>query len=139
MSTEIRPELSSVNKYWISKHRYYELKHFCLQYHEWQKYYSKLENSIYHTKSISKIPRGENFENAVENVSIMMAEYSRKMDLIKRVSHEADDVIGDYIFTAVTEDLSFPKIKARLEIPCERDMYYDRYRKFFWLLSKERG
>lgn len=32
MATVIRPEISPKNKYWISKHRHYELKHFCLQY-----------------------------------------------------------------------------------------------------------
>ena len=35
MSTDIRPEISPNNKYWIEKHRYYELKHFCLQYPLW--------------------------------------------------------------------------------------------------------
>lgn len=25
-----------------------------------------------------------------------------------------------------------------LDIPCSRDMYYDRYRKFFWLLDNAR-
>lgn len=30
-----RKTLSKKNPYHISKHRYYELKHFCLQYHEW--------------------------------------------------------------------------------------------------------
>ncbi len=28
MATEIRPELSEKNPYWIGKHRYYELKAF---------------------------------------------------------------------------------------------------------------
>lgn len=40
MATTIRPELSEKNPYWIEKHRYYELKHFCLQYPIWQKQYS---------------------------------------------------------------------------------------------------
>ena len=35
MPTEIRPELSKKNKYWIPKHRYYELKHFVMQYPQW--------------------------------------------------------------------------------------------------------
>lgn len=35
MATTIRPELSKNNKYYISKQRYYELKHFCLQYGDW--------------------------------------------------------------------------------------------------------
>ena len=43
MGTEIRPELSDKNPYWIGKHRYYELKHFCLQYPIWKKAYAALD------------------------------------------------------------------------------------------------
>lgn len=32
MGNIIRAEVSENNPYWIEKHRYYELKHFCLQY-----------------------------------------------------------------------------------------------------------
>lgn len=39
MSTTIHPELSKKNTYWIEKHRYYELKHFCLQYPIWKEAY----------------------------------------------------------------------------------------------------
>lgn len=39
MGTIIRPELSEKNKYWLEKHRYYELKHFCLQYPLWKQAY----------------------------------------------------------------------------------------------------
>ena len=42
MSTLIRPELSETNRYWIEKHRYYELKHFCLQYPLWRHAYNSL-------------------------------------------------------------------------------------------------
>ena len=31
MAHDIRPEVSQKNPFWIGKHRYYELKHFCLQ------------------------------------------------------------------------------------------------------------
>lgn len=37
MGTTLRAELSEKNPYWIEKHRYYELKHFCLQYPIWKK------------------------------------------------------------------------------------------------------
>lgn len=32
-----KPELSKKNPYHLSRHRYYELKHFCFQYPEWKK------------------------------------------------------------------------------------------------------
>ena len=44
MATTIRPELSEKNPYWIEKHRYYELKHFCLQYPIWRKAYASLNS-----------------------------------------------------------------------------------------------
>jgi len=43
-----------------------------------------------------------------------------------------------YILKAVTEGLSYTYLRTRMDIPCGKDMYYDRYRKFFWLLSQER-
>ena len=43
MGTEIRPEISDKSKYWIEKHRYYELKHFCLQYPIWKKAHDALD------------------------------------------------------------------------------------------------
>lgn len=42
MSTTIRAEVSKKNPYWIEKHRYYELKHFCLQYPIWKQAYLSL-------------------------------------------------------------------------------------------------
>lgn len=32
MTTKIRADISRKNPYWLERHRYYELKHFCLQY-----------------------------------------------------------------------------------------------------------
>ena len=40
MATKIRAAISEKNKYWIDKHRHYELKHFCLQYPMWKKQYA---------------------------------------------------------------------------------------------------
>ena len=46
MGTVITPEISEKNEYWISRHRYYELKHFCLQYKEWVKSYLGLKETL---------------------------------------------------------------------------------------------
>lgn len=45
MATRIRPELAENNKYWISKHRYYELKHYCLQYPLWKSAYAAFDDT----------------------------------------------------------------------------------------------
>jgi hypothetical protein len=69
---------------------------------------------------------------------MMKAHYDRRIKLIEQCAMEADDFLYRYILKAVTEGLSYTNLKTKLEIPCGRDMYYDRYRKFFWLLSEAR-
>lgn len=43
-----------------------------------------------------------------------------------------------YILRGVTEGLSYNALKMQYAIPCCREVYYNLYRRFFWLLSKER-
>lgn len=136
MTTSIRAEISSKSKYWINKHRHYELKHFCLQYPFWQNAYNELDGM--RGKSDDILSRSNMPGDPTCKCAEMRAVYFEKMDLIRRTAYEADPYLAKYIFKAVTEDLSFTYLKTRLEIPCGRDMYYDRYRKFFWLLNQAR-
>ena len=57
----------------------------------------------------------------------------------KKVAQAIDTLepwIQPYILKAVTKGLSFTQLKTMQDIPCERDTYYTRYRKFFYELSK---
>lgn len=58
--------------------------------------------------------------------------------LVERIAGEADNDLHTYILKAVTEGLSYTYLRTKMNIPCGRDMYYDRYRKFFWLLDNAR-
>lgn len=136
MSTVIRPEVSTKNKYWISRHRYYELRHFCLQYIEWQKAYL----------SITALPamgmdaiRGSDLSDPVAKAAEARMFYKDRMDMVERLSKEADPSLWSYIFAGVTEGLSYEVVRARMNCPCCRDVYYETYRRFFWLLDKERA
>jgi hypothetical protein len=71
--------------------------------------------------------------------ALMKAYYSEKIDLIERTAIEADRYLYEYIIKAVTENLSYTYLKSKLDIPCGKDMYYDRYRRFFWLLNGARN
>ena len=138
MATPVRPELSIKNKYWIDKHRHYELKHFCLQYPTWKRAYADLNDlSI----SLSKLER-ESATNIPGDPTakcvLKKAQYLERIKLVERMAKDADEDLYLYILKAVTEGLSFTYLKTRLNIPCGKDMYYDRYRKFFWLLSEAR-
>lgn len=140
MATVIRAKISERNKYYIDKHRYYELKHFCLQYNEWKKEYINCNNSIIFASTIEKLSSTNGIpSDLTAKYAIKKAQYAEKIALIEKAAKEADEYLYDYILKAVTEGLSYPYLKSRLDIPCGKDMYYDRYRKFFWLLSEMRN
>ena len=138
MATKIRPEISSKSKYWIDKHRYYELKHFCLQYPLWKSIYASFNNPSMGSFTVERLPSSNTPGDPTANRALIKAHYANKIRLIERVAKETDEYIYTYLLKAVTEDLSFTYLKTKLNIPCGRDMYYDRYRKFFWLLSEIR-
>lgn len=139
MATVIRPEISEKSKYYISKHRHYELKHFCLQYPTWRKEYAALDNPSVTSSAAEKMPSSNIPGDPTAKFAVKRAYYSERIKMIEQIAREADDFLYEYILKAVTEQLSFTYLKSRLEIPCSRDTYYDRYRRFFWLLSEARN
>lgn len=138
MGTVIRPEISEKSKYYIDKHRYYELKHFCLQYNEWKKAYASCSEAIIFASRYELMPADDMPSDLTAKYAIKRAQYAERIKMIELAAKEADDFLYPYILKAVTEGLSYPYLKTRMSIPCGRDMYYDRYRKFFWLLSEMR-
>ena len=138
MATVIRPELSIRNKYHIDKHRHYELKHFCLQYPMWKKAYSDFDNLDVPLSTIEKVPTSNLPGDPTAKRAMMKAHYSKRIELIEKAARESDRYLYEYIIKGVTENLSYTNLKSRFDIPCSKDMYYDRYRRFFWLLSEFR-
>lgn len=140
MGTNIRPEISEKNKYYIDRHRYYELKHFCLQYPLWRKNYNTVDgystNVVMGNTRIAKT-------NAVIDPVYRLAEaklyFYERMEMVERAAEEADPFLANYILMAVTEGRSYVNLKARFNMPCSKDNYYEVYRRFFWLLSKARN
>lgn len=139
MATVIRPELSTKNKYWIDKHRHYELKHFCLQYPTWKKAYIDLDDTSVSLSALEKTPTSNIPGDPTAKRALVKAQLSERIKMVETIAIEADKYLWQYILKAVTENHSYTYLKTKLNIPCGKDMYYDRYRKFFWLLSKVRG
>lgn len=127
MGTLIRAEMSSKNKYYISKHRYYELKHYCLQYNEWMEEW----------RSIAGFSNGLIFD-PTSSAAIKRDELTAKMKQVEAIALSTDDSIGEYIFEAVTTEKTYTYFKTVKNIPCGKDFFYERYRRFFWLLDRVR-
>lgn len=137
MSTDIRPELSTNNKYWTDRHRYYELKHFCLQYPIWKKARANFDGmNTWYLRSTSK---GNEISDPTERDAFARLFYTQRIELIERVTRMTSPDLHEYLLKAVTEGVSYNYLKTRMGMPCGRDAYYLLYRKFFWLLSRERS
>lgn len=132
----MRPELSERSMYYVDKNRYYELKYFCYQYPSWIKSYNSIEIAI-KTGVIKPSKRCDITDPVLKYVTAR--EYYRdKIKLVDEAAVEADPDLSDYILKGVTEGLSYDVMCANEQIPCSRDTYYNRYRRFFFILDKKR-
>lgn len=137
MGTVIRPELSKKNKYYISKYRYYELKYYCLQYPEWKKELSECEEKIVRTSSLILSKREKSLEDRVSEIAIRKNSLEEKIEAIVSSCKLADCSIWNFLLIAVTEGVSWTYLSTALRMPASKDMYYDRYHKFFYILSRK--
>lgn len=130
-------ETSRRSRWWIPKYRFLELKYFCLQYPDWKReMYDLMLGSGTTTLNQNGGRSQIEFRDPTGEAAVRIQILNSKISLVGKIAKMSDEAIGDYILKAVTENLSFVKLKTVYEIPCERDMYYDRYRKFFYLLSR---
>lgn len=138
MGTTIRPELSEKNPYWIERHRYYELKHFCLQYPLWKKAYALLDGFSQQHTGFATIPKQKIINDPTGKCAEKKLHYLERMQMLEQIAIETDADLANYILKGVTEGWSYDILKARLNVPCGKDIYYNLYRRFFWLLDKAR-
>ena len=132
---KVRP-LNS-RKYDISKHRFLELYHHCLQYNEWKdelKYQTDTVKSI----QISDMPHGTTVGDPTSNLAVRRAKLDEQCKLLEDTAKEADAELWEYILKGATnEDASYKYLKLIMNIPCGKNYYYEKRRKFFFLLSKK--
>ena len=136
MGTTMRPELSEKNPYWLERHRYYELKHFCLQYPIWKKARASLEGLS--RRPVDAVVFSGGFGDPTARCAEARAFYSERMELVERAAREADAKLGRYILKGVTLGVSYDILRVQENVPCCKDIYYELYRRFFWLLNRER-
>lgn len=130
-----RPELSKKNPYWIPRHRYYELKHFCMQYTTWKKMYNSL--NVYPKIRYLEVSTG--LDDPTAKLVECRERYFRWIKMIDDAAYETDPVIGKDILRGVISGCSYDVLCIRKPVPCCKDIYYELYRRFFWILDKKRA
>lgn len=135
MGTVIRPEISKKNQYWISRHRYYELKHHCLQYSEWK---NIVKNIPYlQSKLAANSSHTVEWQDATERLAERLDIYNSKISRVENLVKVAGGDLASFLMMGVTKGVSYVKLRDNYGIPCCKETYYEIYRKFFWMLSQE--
>ncbi|MCI8582364.1 MAG: hypothetical protein HFH13_04435 [Dorea sp.] len=124
-------------KYEISKHRFLELYHFCMQYQEWENKLKYEKDTVKGMGNMDGIHGSGGMGSATEQLVIRRMRLREKCELIEQTAIEADSELYPYIIEGVTKEYaSYKYLKQAKGIPCGKDMYYNRRRKFYWLLAQ---
>lgn len=121
--------------YGISKHRYQELKAFCLQYDE------KKNKIRYGLSSVQNdaAPAGSGVGRPTERQAIDNEQYKKDCLMIEEAAVRANPGIWKYILKSVTLGLPYEFIEYDEEqgkIPMCRSDFYGTRRKFYAILDK---
>lgn len=122
-----RTKISKKNPYWVSRHRFLELYHFSLQYNDW----------LREIASTAYLPAEPEFDPTGE-IGVKLTKLTSDCMLVKQCCMEADIELWKYIFKGVTEGVSYDTLRSKYHIPCGKDYYFTRWRKYFWLLSNRK-
>lgn len=82
--------------------------------------------------------RGSDLSDPTARFGQMRADLWNAMEMISKTAVEASPDLGSFLLKAVTEEISFTQLQTLYGIPCGKDLYYEAYRQFFWLLSSKK-
>ena len=130
-------KMEYTGRYNLTRFEYGYAKWYSLKYNEWLEEYNSLKDSLKGSGYGESVQGGKG-SNPTERLGARRAELRNKMLKVEHAAWEAGEDIAKYILIAVTnEDVTFEVLKQKYGIPCERTLYYERRRKYYYLLSKE--
>ena len=100
--------------------------HFSLQYDEWKAEYNALGGP---SRAAEADPTGD--------TAVRLELLSRKMKAVEEACTRSDEYLAPWIFRAVTRGETYTAFQME-GVPFGRDMFYDRLRRYFYLLDKIR-
>ncbi len=121
--------------YGISRHRYEELRAFCLQYEEKKREIAKGAAGFCSHAAVS----GRGTENPAKGAALRRRRHQKDLEMIEEAARAACPEIGAYMVKSVTKDLSYPFLEYDLElgrIPMGKTDFYARRKLFYHFLDR---
>lgn len=107
-----------------------------IMYNEWKQLYSG--RSLIQNPKISRVSFSGKHSDFVGEEAVRRVLVGHKIELVEQAAHDTDPELAGYILLSVTEGMPWTELEMMEEIPCSRGTFYDRYRKFFWILDQRR-
>ncbi len=86
------------------------------------------------------MPSSHSPVDVTQQLAIRRVTLEENCRMIEQTAIETDADIYKYILKAVTEeDITYEYLRMIMEIPCSHNTYYDRRRKFYWILDKRKN
>ncbi len=130
-----RSELSKKNKYYICPDRYKELLYFARQYISMKAELTRLRASYPVAPQVSV---QHDISNPVPAIVESVAKLADQIAMIEECAYDADPDLWKWILTGITTGKSYEYLNLMMGMPASKDLYYDRYHRFFWLLDAKR-
>jgi len=119
-------------KWWLDKDLYRLARYYARMYPKWLDEYNAIGGDAKDGYGDGKAGRFKTSET--EREAMRREEIGRKIAKIERAAMEADPQLSEWILEGVENCRKFEELKG-LGMPCERDMYYDRRKKFYYILA----
>lgn len=120
------------SKYYLPKRIFLTVRNYCLNYDQWKKEYRESVG----LRNIVAGNGGSGVGDPTAMQAMRLKSISDRIELIEQTAYEVEPLLHPYLLTGVTkEHMTFDRLQAK-GIPCERKMYYDRRRRFYWLMAE---
>lgn len=128
---------SYTGKYRLTKNEFLSAYYYAMRYNEWKDEYESLQDNL-GAINYDGLPKGNALGNPTEDTGSMMAELKARIEKIEQTVVETDDMLYKYLLKAVTnEGITYNYLQMVMNIPCSKNTYYERRRRFYYLLSKK--
>ena len=124
--------MENKGKWWLEQDLYRLARYYARMYPQWLREYMTFGGDA---KDGYGSMRSERFKTSEpEKEAIRRDGLRQKIQKIERAARESDRDLCEWLLLGVRENLTFMELKGR-GMPCEKDMYYDRRKKMYFILA----
>lgn len=123
--------------YWLPKHTYISVVHFCYGYPEYKRRYDELCQT-YKGINTDGMPHGNGISDPVAQAVEQREKLSKKIEMIENTADEVGGDLASYLKRGVTDEkATYNYLHEILRMPCGRETYYLLRRKFYKKISEK--